>query len=337
MTYSDTSSQPSMAMGRVRSGFVLLAAVLMAVMAEMVATRFGQRPVDVLRLLTGFLLTVGAAWAYATAMSRLFDRTAGELRGFFEANLARSKDTFISNVSHGLRTPLTGVVGFAHLLGDSPVGTQQREAANMIVSESAELSRMVDDLVVAAQLDAGAITVDLRPTSMVSQVDKVCEFMALMGAEIGVDIQEVDLLVDTERFTHILRNLVANAHRHGKPTITIRGAVAHGRYVVHVVDQGPGVSAKDQQHMFGRFSSSTFGSQFTGSIGLGLAVVSELSARIGCQVSYRRIRGETQFVLSVPLADAGSATTPKRIVRTPTSTRQYATSEVANYSVRSVS
>ncbi|MEX1005601.1 MAG: HAMP domain-containing sensor histidine kinase [Acidimicrobiia bacterium] len=315
----------------------MLTAVVMALIAEMVATRFGRRPVDALRLLTVFLLAAGAAWAHATTMSQLLDRTAVELRGFFEANLARSKDTFISNVSHGLRTPLTGVVGFAHLLGDSPVGTQQREAANMIVSESAELSRMVDDLVVAAQLDAGAITVDLKPTSMLSQVDKVCEFMSLMGAEIGIDLQEVDLLVDPERFTHILRNLVANAHRHGKPTITVRGAVAHGRYVIHVVDQGPGVSAKDQKDMFGRFSSSTFGSQFTGSIGLGLAVVAELSARIGCQVSYRRIRGETQFVLSVPLADAGSATAPQRIVRTPSSIRQPHAGEAVDHSVRSVS
>ena len=324
-------------MGRVRMWIVVLAAVAMAFLVEIVATRFGRRPIDLLRALTVFLLAGGAAWAHATSMSRLFDRTAVELMGFFEANLTRSKDTFIANVSHGLRTPLTGVVGFAHLLGDSPVGTQQREAADMIVSESAELSRMVDDLVVAAQLDAGAITVDLKPTSMLSQVEKVSEFMAMMGAEVGVDILEVDLLVDPERFGHILRNLVANAHRHGKPTITIRGVVAHGRYVVHVVDQGPGVSAKDQQQMFGRFSSSSFGSQFTGSVGLGLAVVAELSARIGCQVSYRRIRGETQFVLSVPLADPAAAANPQRIVRTPTRGRQRATDARVDYSVRSVS
>lgn len=321
MTYSDATAQPSLALGRVRTWIVLAAALVLALLTETIATRFGRLPVDLLRVGTVFVLAAGAGWMHARSMKWLFDRTALELRGFFEANLARSKDTFISNVSHGLRTPLTGVVGFAHLLGDSPIGTRQREAADMIVSESAELSRMVDDLVVAAQLDAGAISVDPKPTSMLGQVDKVCEFMALMGAEVGVDIQEVDLLVDPERFGHILRNLVANAHRHGRPTITIRGAVAQGRYVVHVVDQGPGVSANDQKHMFGRFSSSSFGSQFTGSIGLGLAVVAELSSRIGCQISYRRIRGETQFVLSIPLAPAATGT-PPRIVRTPATVTQ---------------
>lgn len=337
MTYSDTASQPALEMGRTRSWIVVVAAVVMALLAEMVAVRFGRRPVDVLRVLTVFFLAAGAAWAHAFSMSRLFDRTARELRGFFEDDLARSKDTFISNVSHGLRTPLTGVVGFAHLLGDSPIGTQQREATDMIVSESAELSRMVDDLVAAAHLDAGSITMDIQSTSMLGQVEKVCDFMAMMGAEVGIDLQEVDLLVDPERFGHILRNLVANAHRHGKPTITIRGAVAQGRYVVHVVDQGPGVSANDQKHMFGRFSSSTFGSQFSGSVGLGLAVVAELSSRMGCHVSYRRIRGETQFVLSIPLADVGDVDVPKRIVRTPSSVRQRGTDAMANFPVRSAS
>lgn len=337
MAHPEMSTQPSLAMSHVRSWIVVLASVVMALVVEAIATRFGRRPIDPLRVFAVLLLAGGAGWAHAYSMSRLFDRTAFELRAFFEENLARSKDTFISNVSHGLRTPLTGVVGFAHLLGESPIGTQQREAADMIVSESAELSRMVDDLVVAAQLDAGAIDVEIQPTSMVSEVEKVCGFMAMMGAEVGIDVQEVDLLVDPERFSHILRNLVANAHRHGKPTITIRGAVAHGRYVVHVVDQGPGVSAHDQKHMFGRFSSSTFGSQFTGSVGLGLAVVAELSARIGCQVSYRRIRGETQFVLSVPLADADASGTPQRIVRPARVLSRTNPDTSASHPIRSVS
>ena len=305
---------PAIALGRVRAWIFVSTAVAIPLVVELVGTRLGRRPVDVLRMTAVFGLILGAAALYWLAIRRILTRTVNEFRAFLEADLKRSKDTFISNVSHGLRTPLTGIVGFAYLLGNMPIGSEEKDAANMIISESAELSRMVDDLVTAAQLDAGALSIVIQPVSMVNAVEKVCDFMNLLGAEIGLDLQDLDVMVDPERFTQVLRNLVTNAHRHGKPTITIRGNVAKGRYVCHVIDQGPGVAIGDRSRLFNRFSSSVFGGQFTGSVGLGLAVVAELTAQMGCEISYRRIRGETQFVLSIPLADTQTRE-GKRIVR----------------------
>lgn len=216
------------------------------------------------------------------------------MREHFEANLASSKDTFIANVSHGLRTPLTGVVGFSHLLESADLGPEEQESVKMIIAESAELSRMVDDLVTGAQLDAEAVTVAVEAVSMLDEVEKVYDFMDMVGAEIGIDILDVDVMVDPTHFSQVLRNLLTNAHRHGKPTITVRGTVSNGKYICHVVDQGPGVATDDQSRLFSRFSSSVFGSQFSGAVGIGLAVVAELTSRMGCEISYRRIRGETQ-------------------------------------------
>ena len=306
---------PAIGLGRLRAGIFVASAVAIPLIVELVGTRLGSRPVDGIRMAATFGLVLGAAALHWLATRRLMTRTIDEFRGFLEGDLKRSKDIFISNVSHGLRTPLTGIVGFAYLLGDMPIDSEQKEAANMIISESAELSRMVDDLVTAAQMDAGALSLVIQPVSMLTAVEKVCDFMNLLGAEIGIDLQDLDVMVDPERFSQVLRNLVTNAHRHGKPTVTIRGNVAKGRYVCHVVDQGPGVAIGDRSRLFNRFSSSVFGSQFTGSVGLGLAVVAELTVQMGCEISYRRIRGETQFVLSIPLAETQAAET-KRIVRT---------------------
>jgi signal transduction histidine kinase len=307
-------------LGRIRSWLVLASAGVIVAISELLGTRLGSEPVDALRMTVVFFLVAGAAAAYGLYVRRIFDRGAVEVREYFEANLASSKDTFIANVSHGLRTPLTGVVGFAHLLEESDLGPEERESVKMIIAESAELSRMVDDLVTAAQLDADAVTVAVEPVSMFEEVEKVCDFMDLVGAEIGIDIQDVDVMVDPTHFSQILRNLLTNAHRHGKPTITVRGTVANGKYICHVVDQGPGVATDDQSRLFTRFSSSVFGSQFSGAVGLGLAVVAELTARMGCEISYRRIRGETQFVLSMPLA-AHQSREMRRIVRAPSARR----------------
>lgn len=269
---------------------------------------------DPVRILVALLATALLGAVSWIVMRHHWGRRVEELHSSTEADLSRSKDTFIANVSHGLRTPLTAVVGFAGVLEEQTLPPDQDEAVKTIIAESAELSRMVDDLVVAAQIDAGVTAIALEPVSMLDAVERVISFMGLLGADVAIDLPDVEVLADRERLVHILRNLLTNAHRHGKPTITVRGHVSHGRYICHVVDQGPGVTASEREHLFTRFSSSTVGSRFNGSIGLGLAVVAELAERMGTQISYRRIRGETQFVLSMPLADESGAAGP-RVIR----------------------
>lgn len=313
---------PGIALGRMRTSIVIAGAATIAAVTELVGTHLGRDPIDPLRMASVLGLAIAAAALHSLYLRRIFDESAGRMQDHFETSLAASKDNFIANVSHGLRTPLTGVVGFAHLLKDSRLDASARESVDMIIAESAELSRMVDDLVTAAQLDADAVPVRVEQASMLDEVEKVCDFMDLLGAEIGIDVQDVDVMVDSTHFNQVLRNLLTNAHRHGKPTITVRGTVANGKYVCHVVDQGPGVTSNDQSRLFTRFSSSVFGSQFTGSVGLGLAVAAELTAQMGCEISYRRIRGETQFVLSLPLAEHQSREM-RRIVR-PASARREA-------------
>jgi signal transduction histidine kinase len=295
-------STPKFAVGRLGTAAIVVVAILGVALSEVVGTRVGRDPVDGIRVLTVLSLVLAGAFVYRMALQERFDKSATALRASLEDELALSKDTFIANVSHGLRTPLTGVVGFAHLLNSSPIADEQREAVDTIIAESAELSRMVDDLVTAAHMDSDLLTTNIEPIGVLGEVEKMCEFMDLLGAEVGFDVQDMDVMADREHFAQVLRNLVANAHRHGKTAVTVRGAAKSGVYFLHIVDQGPGVPKDLHSQMFTRFASSAFGGEFAGSVGLGLSVVAELTARMGGEVSYRRIRGETQFVLSVPVA-----------------------------------
>ncbi len=223
-----------------------------------------------------------------------------------EADLRRAKDQFIGNVSHGLRTSLTGIVGFSHVLKEDLRDPACQEAVDMILAESAELSRIVDDLLITARLDAGVLDIKLEDVAIGEQIPSVLDFMSLLGADVSVDCQDAHVVVDPSRFRHALRNLLVNAHRHGRPDVTVTGAVRNGRYICAVTDQGAGVPAALESRLFTRFAYRSTG-EISGHVGLGLAVVKELCDQMGVHVSYRRYRGKTHFVMSIPLVEAARA------------------------------
>ena len=104
-------STPVITLARIRSWLVLASAGVVVAVAELLGTRLGREPIDPLRMTVVFVLVAGAAALYGLYVRRVFDEGKQKVREHYEANLASSKDTFIANVSHGLRTPLTGSWG----------------------------------------------------------------------------------------------------------------------------------------------------------------------------------------------------------------------------------
>lgn len=255
----------------------------------------------VLRLVSVFSVVLAGLMVHRWATERRVRSELAGARQTADEDLNRMKDQFIANVSHGLRTPLTGIVGFSHLLRESVRGSEARESVNMILGEAAELSRIIDDLLMAARLDADVLEIQVESVPLIPEVEEVISFMDLLGVRVAVDCDDAHVRVNPETFRQVLRNLLVNAHRHGRPQVTVRGRVQHGRYVCHVIDQGSGVSAEVQEQLFQRFAyRPTEG--VSGYVGLGLSIVQELCRRMGAEVAYRRIRGETHFVISLPLS-----------------------------------
>ncbi|MEX2651810.1 MAG: histidine kinase dimerization/phospho-acceptor domain-containing protein, partial [Acidimicrobiia bacterium] len=111
------------------------------------------RAAEAVRFLVVFLVPLGIMIGVWRAVRRTSERRilTEELR--HEREVSQSKDSFIADVSHELRTPLTGIYGFASALedNDSSLSPTSRELVGLIVSEAAELARMVDDLVAAGR------------------------------------------------------------------------------------------------------------------------------------------------------------------------------------------
>ncbi|HSL27076.1 MAG TPA: ATP-binding protein [Acidimicrobiia bacterium] len=275
------------------------------------------RVADVVRFLLAFALPAAGMTVYRWVMNR--QRRSAEMRLKLEAEKAinKSKDEFIANVSHELRTPLTGIIGFAQLLEGSALGPDDLDVVRLIVDQSAELGRMVDDLLTAARADANALTIHPREVAISREVTEVIRFVELMRTDVQVAVQDATVVIDPERFRQVLRNLLVNARKHGGSNIKVRGAVKDGSYVCTVIDDGPGVPSHVQERLFSRFVHTGEAPVLMGSVGLGLAIVRELCRLMGCEVAYRRVRGETWFSVTMPLAGAATEAASSALALVP--------------------
>lgn len=254
----------------------------------------------------------------ATLLAVLAFRAASQARqrkhDFEEAitsahRLVGAKDQIINNLSHELRTPLTSIYGFASLLLEGlsqPPSDQQarinREKAQIILSEASGLSRMVDDLLTSIKGDELGIKIKLVSLSTGSEMDKVLQTFEQEGAQLTRQIEEAQIWVDGIRFRQVIRNLVANARRHGGPRIAVIGRVVGAEYELAIVDDGPGVPEALEEQMFDRFDHRGSERLVPGSLGLGLSIARALTELMGGRLRYERSNGLTKFLLTFPLS-----------------------------------
>lgn len=258
----------------------------------------------VARFVVAFALPVAATLGYWELMRRRVHQA--ELEALLEAerDLSRAKDEFIANVSHELRTPLTSIFGFSRVLEEQgfedPVTAL--DLTNLIISESSELSRMVDDLLTAGRADAGVLSFEIEEVDVRETLKEVVTPFNRSGSRVRVACPPVVVRADPLRLRQVLRNLISNSRRHGGPQVTVKGEANDGWFVCTVADNGRGVPAHLEDRLFERFNHGGREVFFAGGIGLGLSIARILTEAMGGTLHYERQAEETQFVLRLPLA-----------------------------------
>ncbi|HEY9720690.1 MAG TPA: ATP-binding protein, partial [Oscillatoriaceae cyanobacterium] len=217
----------------------------------------------------------------------------------------RLRSELLSAVSHDLRTPLTGIVGAASSLAtdaDALPDDVRRELAQGIVEEGDRLNRLITNLLQATRLDAGALHLNRTWCSIEEVVTPPVERLATMleRRHVTVDLPELPLLhVDVALLEQVFVNLLENAAKHtpeGTP-ITVRARHAGDRIEIEVSDEGPGLPAGEEEHIFEKFRSTR-----TGGAGLGLAICrGVVQAHGGAIQAANGPRGGASFRFWLPL------------------------------------
>jgi len=240
--------------------------------------------------------------AFRSVLRRRKEREAlrAELR--HQTQLNTQKDEFVANLSHELRTPLTGIYGFALALDES--GFEDKEMAveltSLIIAEAGELSRMVDDLITAGQIETGNFALDIEDTDIDPVIETVVEPYIRAGTDIKVTAGGLSAEVDARRFQQVMRTLVSNAVRHGGPQIEIFSEHGTGMVSVFVMDDGDGIPDETVERIFERYVHEGTEPLLQGSVGLGLAIARSLVVSMGGSLTYTRTNGMTYFVLKAP-------------------------------------
>ncbi|HEX6245779.1 MAG TPA: ATP-binding protein, partial [Polyangiales bacterium] len=200
---------------------------------------------------------------------------------------------FASQVSHELKTPLTGVRGAAELLAhgieDMPTADRQRFLHN-ILEDAERMERLVHRLLLLARLEnerpERAERLDARAMAE--------RLLARHGARVVLECATPlpSIAIDPELLTSVLGNLVDNALRHGgDQPVRVLLRPDEERLRIDVVDQGPGVSEANRKRLFERFFTTE---RDHGGSGLGLAIVKAIAEARGGRV-WASFDGRTTF------------------------------------------
>jgi signal transduction histidine kinase len=258
------------------------------------------------RFLVAFLLPAAVIFIYRDLLRRQARQTELESRLEAARQIAEAREEFIANASHELRTPLTSITGLAMLLEETPAiqdDPGSAELVDLMISESFDLNRMVEDLLTTARLDAGALSYTFQDVSPEAEVTEVVESLKRAGSVIEVSCPPAVMRADAVRYRQILRNLVNNAGKYGGPNVRVIGSVEGRTYLCEVIDDGEGVPNEIADRLFERFVHQGQQTAVRGSVGLGLSIVHALAQGMGGSVSYRRVNNETHFAVRMPLAE----------------------------------
>jgi PAS domain S-box-containing protein len=226
------------------------------------------------------------------------------------------KSHFFALVSHELRTPLTSIVGYAEMVDEierrhlSPEG---REYMGIIRRSAEKLDRLVQDLLLVAQVEAGTFAVELEPVDLVPVVRDCVEGSRPAADDAGIllstDAEEVPtLMADSSRLGQVIDNLVSNAIKFtvGGGTVAVLVRDEGDRCAIEVSDSGVGIGPNELEHLFDRFyrAQEARKGHYSGA-GLGLAISKAIvDAHEGeIQVTSEPGQGSTFRVL-LPVPDA---------------------------------
>jgi PAS domain S-box-containing protein len=222
----------------------------------------------------------------------------------------RLKDELVSTVSHELRTPLASIRGFVELMLMREYPQEERkEFLGIVDQEIKRLGKLIDDFLDLQRLEArGAEKYRMEPLDLREVLEHAATVIGatLTKHSLQAELGEAPLRVsaDRDRLEQAVLNLLSNAVKYSPDggTVRLRVERAGGRLLVHVRDEGIGMSQETLDQLFTKFfRADNTATRGIGGTGLGLALVREIAQAHGGTVEARSELGKgSEFTLVLP-------------------------------------
>jgi signal transduction histidine kinase len=301
--------------------FLVIAAIVTLIVVAIVSWLVAGRAVRPLVTLAQTTEAIGATGDLTRrlALSRNRDEV-GRLTTSFNAMIERlqssqtdlgaalaAQQRFIADASHELRTPLSTIRTNAEFLRERPEATvvDRSAAIGDIVSEAERMGKLVDGLLVLARADAG-IAIDRRPVDLRAIAAEEARRVRPRG-RVREEVETVRVTADgsalvsgdADALGRVVRSLLDNAFRHGKPPVGITVARRDGAVVLEVSDAGTGLPKGSEERVFERFYRADPSRTGEGT-GLGLAIARAIVQAHGGTIRASSANGGTAVTMELP-------------------------------------
>jgi signal transduction histidine kinase len=207
----------------------------------------------------------------------------------------RLRDEFMATISHELRTPLNAILGWAKILQSGKATAEQNTKAIATIVKNAETqNRLIEDLMDVARIVSGKLVIErenvpaeeLVSTSVETIKPKAAEKEIALNLRIDEAAKNVNISGDPNRLRQILLNLLTNAVKFTpeRGAIDVFLAAPDSQVEIRVRDNGAGISPDFLPYVFDRFRQDEANVEKSGGLGLGLAIVRQLTELHGGRV-----------------------------------------------------
>lgn len=228
--------------------------------------------------------------------AKLLSATNNDLRQALEI-----KTRFLSTISHEVRTPMSGIIGLAELLVLEDLGSENNQVMRSIFDSSKRLLQLLNNLLDAARMESGNVTLENRSFPVRSILGEVRQLVSPEATKKGLELTGTcdlripeELCGDELRIRQVLLNLAFNAVKFthaGEIDIScdLKSQVDHLTVVRFTVnDTGIGIKTEDQDKLFQPFAQADDAtSRLYGGSGLGLSISKQLVKLMGGEIGYK--------------------------------------------------
>ena len=227
----------------------------------------------------------------------------------------RIKSEFVSTVSHELRTPLTSIRGSLGLIAGG-VGGKLPDAVKTLVeiakNNCERLIRLINDILDIEKIESGNIPLDLQETALKPLLTQALAANEGFGTAKNVGLrlycpdETLQVLVDSDRLTQVVTNLLSNAMKFSPPNETVEVHVSRAGLGVRVEvrDRGPGIPDEFRKRIFQKFSQAdSSDTRQAAGTGLGLNISRAIVERLGGHLGFESEAGAGSiFFFELPLS-----------------------------------